>query len=103
MKMRTMIGTVSTGPGDSVRARSMAAVGSVLAALAASSCCLLPVILFTLGAGGAWIGTLVRLAPFQSISSARRSSVSVPATGWYIAHALHAQTAGAAVRRLRIG
>lgn len=65
MKMRTMIGTVSTDPGDSVRVRTMAAVGSFLAALAASSCCLLPVILFTLGAGGAWIGTLVRLAPFQ--------------------------------------
>jgi mercuric ion transport protein len=54
----------STQPHDAVRTRA-AAVGSLLAALAASSCCLLPVVLFTLGAGGAWIGTLVRLAPFQ--------------------------------------
>ncbi|WP_225709431.1 mercuric transporter MerT family protein [Bradyrhizobium cenepequi] len=42
-----------------------AAVGSVIAAVAASSCCMLPLALFTLGASGAWIGTLVRLAPFQ--------------------------------------
>jgi mercuric ion transport protein len=65
MKMRITSGTASTDPGDSVRARTVAAIGSFLAALAASSCCLLPVTLFTLGAGGAWIGTLVRLAPLQ--------------------------------------
>lgn len=50
---------------DMTRGRIAAAVGSLFGALAASSCCLLPVILFTLGAGGAWIGTLVRLAPLQ--------------------------------------
>jgi mercuric ion transport protein len=65
MKMRAMIGTASAEPGTTVRARTAAALGSLLAALAASSYCLFPVILFTLGAGGAWIGTLVRLAPFQ--------------------------------------
>ena len=46
-------------------ARGAAAVGSVIAAVAASSCCMLPLVLFTLGASGAWIGTLVRFAPFQ--------------------------------------
>lgn len=50
---------------DAVRGRIAAASGSLVAAIAASSCCLLPVVLFTLGAGGAWIGTLVRLAPLQ--------------------------------------
>jgi mercuric ion transport protein len=50
---------------DMVRGRIAAAAGSLFGALAASSCCLLPVVLFTLGAGGAWIGTLVRLAPLQ--------------------------------------
>ena len=50
---------------DVTLARSAAAIGSVIAAVAASSCCMLPLALFTLGAGGAWIGTLVRLAPFQ--------------------------------------
>jgi mercuric ion transport protein len=65
MIKRVTIGMATTEPRDMVRARSASAVGSLLAALAASSCCLLPLVLFTLGAGGAWIGTLVRLAPFQ--------------------------------------
>src|SRR5438034_1160471 len=42
-----------------------AAAGGVLGAIAASSCCMLPLLLFTLGASGPWIGTLVRLAPYQ--------------------------------------
>lgn len=43
------------------------AAGSVLGALAASSCCLLPLALFGLGATGAWIGTLSSLTPYQPI------------------------------------
>src|SRR5262249_7110996 len=34
-------------------------------ALVASSCCLLPLVLFGLGVSGAWIGNLTRLAPYQ--------------------------------------
>lgn len=44
------------------RSRNAAATGGLVGAIAASACCMLPVVLFTLGAGGAWIG---RLAPFQ--------------------------------------
>ena len=43
----------------------VAAAGGVLAALAASSCCTLPLVLFSLGASGAWIGNFTRLAPYQ--------------------------------------
>src|ERR1700732_5510372 len=43
----------------------VAAAGGVLAALAASSCCVLPLILFSFGVGGAWIGNLTSLAPYQ--------------------------------------
>ena len=39
--------------------------GGVLAALAASSCCILPLTLFSLGVSGAWIGNFTRLAPYQ--------------------------------------
>lgn len=39
--------------------------GGVLGALAASSCCLVPLALFGIGVGGAWIGYLTRLAPYQ--------------------------------------
>ncbi len=41
------------------------ATGGLLGALAASSCCILPLVLFSLGIGGAWIGNFTRLAPFQ--------------------------------------
>lgn len=40
-------------------------MGSLLGALAASSCCVIPFALFTLGVGGAWIGSLTKLAPYQ--------------------------------------
>jgi mercuric ion transport protein len=41
------------------------AAGGLLGALAAASCCILPLALFGLGAGGAWIGNLTALAPYQ--------------------------------------
>ena len=47
--------------------RSALAIGGLLGALAASSCCILPLVLVTLGASGAWIGTLTTLAPYQPI------------------------------------
>jgi mercuric ion transport protein len=43
------------------------AVGGIFGALAASSCCIVPLILFSLGIGGAWIGNLTALAPFKPI------------------------------------
>ena len=39
--------------------------GGVLGALAASSCCIVPLVLFGLGVSGAWIGNLTQLAPYQ--------------------------------------
>ena len=41
------------------------AVGGLLGALAASSCCILPLVLFGLGVSGAWIGNFTQLAPYQ--------------------------------------
>ena len=43
------------------------AAGGVFGALAATSCCIAPLVLFSLGAGGAWIGNLTALAPYQPI------------------------------------
>ena len=45
----------------------LAIVGGLVGALAASSCCILPLALFSLGVGGAWIGNLTALAPYQPI------------------------------------
>ena len=47
------------------RGQGLLAVGGLLGALVASSCCLLPLVLFGLGESGAWIGNLTRLAPYQ--------------------------------------
>lgn len=43
----------------------LVASGGLLGAFAASACCILPLVLFSLGISGAWIGNLTRLAPYQ--------------------------------------
>ena len=43
------------------------AAGSILAALGASSCCVLPLALALIGVSGAWIGGLTALAPYQPV------------------------------------
>ena len=47
------------------RGQELMAAGGMLGALAASSCCILPLVLFSLGVSGAWIGNFTRLAPYQ--------------------------------------
>ena len=51
---------------DSRKARMIAA-GGILGALAASTCCIVPLILFSLGVSGAWIGNLTALGPYKPI------------------------------------
>jgi len=51
---------------ESRKARMIAA-GGILGALAASSCCIVPLILFSLGVSGAWVGNLTALAPYKPI------------------------------------
>lgn len=41
------------------------AVGGILAALGAASCCVVPFGLFVFGVTGAWIGNLTALEPYQ--------------------------------------
>ena len=45
--------------------QNLVAAGGLLGALAASSCCILPLTLFSLGVSGAWIGNFTQLAPYQ--------------------------------------
>jgi len=51
-------------PSAQKKARLMA-TGGILGALGASACCVIPLVLFSLGIGGAWIGQLVALAPYK--------------------------------------
>ena len=50
---------------SSQRRPILIAAGSLTGALAASSCCILPLVLFGLGVSGAWIGNFTQLAPYQ--------------------------------------
>ena len=58
---------VTTGAGTGDRKRGIAAAGGLLGAIAASSCCVVPLVLFSLGVSGVWIGNLAALAPYQPI------------------------------------
>lgn len=57
----------STDTGGKAARKTLATVGSLTAALAASSCCVIPLVLFLLGISGAWISTLTALAPYQPL------------------------------------
>ncbi|MGH8479784.1 MAG: mercuric transporter MerT family protein [Gammaproteobacteria bacterium] len=72
MASNTPLDTPSIGPAVQSRTskvqpigKALVSVGSVIAALAASSCCVLPLLFLALGIGGAWIGNLTALAPYQ--------------------------------------
>lgn len=47
--------------------RKIAASGSVLGAIVSSACCILPLVFFSLGISGAWIGNLTALYPYKPI------------------------------------
>ena len=81
--MQVITNTVDPEAHELVRGRITAAIASLLAGIAASSCCLLPMVLFTLGVGGAWIGTLVRLAPLQPYFIAA-AAISLGAGYWLV-------------------
>jgi mercuric ion transport protein len=48
----------------------LVAVGGILGALAASSCCVVPFVLFSLGVSGAWISNLTALERYQPVFAA---------------------------------
>jgi mercuric ion transport protein len=49
---------------------NLAAIGGVTGAVLASSCCVVPLLLVTLGATGAWIGNLSALDPYKGYFAA---------------------------------
>jgi len=46
-------------------AKNFLTFGGIAAALGASACCILPLVLFALGIGGAWVSYLTALHPFR--------------------------------------
>ena len=78
--------------------KALLSAGGLLGALAASSCCVAPLVLFSLGASGAWIGRLGALAPYQPIFIA--VTVVMLGAGFYLVYRKPAQCApGAACAR----
>jgi mercuric ion transport protein len=61
----TSLARPEAGPVGMWRTQKLLTAGGVLGALAASSCCIVPLALFGLGVSGAWIGNLTQLAPYQ--------------------------------------
>ena len=47
--------------------KTLSLFAGILGAVAAWSCCIVPLILFSVGVSGVWIGNLTALAPYQPI------------------------------------
>ncbi len=63
--------------------KGLIAAGGVIGAVLASSCCVAPLLLLTLGVSGAWMGNLTALAPYQNYFIA--ITVAFLAAGfWYV-------------------
>jgi mercuric ion transport protein len=68
---------------DSSRTR-LVALGSVLGGLAATSCCVLPLVLFSLGISGAWIANFTALAPHKPYFAA--GTLALLGYGYYLVY-----------------
>jgi mercuric ion transport protein len=66
------------------RKAELAAAGGVLGAVAAISCCIMPLVFFALGISGAWIGNLTALAPYQPIFIG--ATLGFLAAGYYLVY-----------------
>src|ERR1700731_3505410 len=76
-------GLIPAAPDDAVigRTQRLTAAGGILGAIAASSCCIAPLVLFSLGISGAWIGNLTALAPYQPYFIA--ATLACPGYGYW--------------------
>ncbi len=69
--------------------------GGLLAAVAASTCCVLPLSLAAVGLGGAWLSTLTVLAPYEA--AFRVLAVLLLGAGFWFVYARRAAADSAAV------
>jgi mercuric ion transport protein len=84
---------------ERARARLIAA-GSVLGALAASACSILPLALFSLGISCAWITSFTALAPYKAYFGA--ATMALLGYGYYLVYVKprHARADGSRARPL---
>lgn len=77
-------GNVGQGSAQERSRTRLIATGSVLGALAASSCCILPLVLFSVGISGAWIANLTALAPYKPYFAA--GTLALLGYGYYLVY-----------------
>jgi len=63
--MRANTSTAGRTRSDDGARKTIFTAGGVLGAIAMSSCCILPLALFSVGVTGAWIGNLAALYPYK--------------------------------------
>lgn len=73
-----------TSAGDDGMRQGLVATGGILAAVAASSCCILPLVLTVAGISGAWMANLRALAPYQPIFIAM--TIAALGYGFYLVY-----------------
>lgn len=62
--MTDSVETLESGERKTAR---FVALGGILGAIGASTCCIVPLIFFSLGISGAWVGNLTALEPYKPI------------------------------------
>jgi mercuric ion transport protein len=70
--------------GDERGRTRLVAAGGIFGALAASSCCILPLVLFSVGISGAWIANFTALAPYQPYIAA--ATLVLLGYGYYLVY-----------------
>ena len=63
----TQLGRIADAGDNAETRQGLLAAAGVLGAIAASSCCLVPLLFLSAGASGAWIGNLEAMMPYQPI------------------------------------
>ncbi len=67
MNKMTNVASAEATLEDESKKTKLIAAGGILGALAASTCCIVPLVLFSLGVSGAWVGNLAALEPYKPI------------------------------------
>ena len=83
-------GNATEGAGDDRLQVRLIAAGGMLGALAASACCILPLVFVTVGISGAWIGNLTALAPYKPYFAA--GALALVGYGYYLVYVRPKQT-----------
>lgn len=76
--------TEMASAGNDETRQGLIAAGGIFGAIAASSCCILPLVLTVAGVSGAWMANLRALAPYQPIFIAM--TIAVLGYGFYLVY-----------------